>query len=149
MHCPACGKPGRLVERITVKAMLRSEALMRLSAPAHRLCATPGCPVVYFGIDGVFDRSEISVPVFQKEPAGDRPVCYCFGVSEREDLRRELVETGRSTASDRIAALVKAERCACEVKNPQGSCCLGDMAMATKAAKTALDAGTEAASHHA
>ena len=27
--------------------------------------------------------SEIVVPVFQKEPAGDRPVCYCFGIGER------------------------------------------------------------------
>ena len=85
----------------------------------------------------VFDREEIVVPVFQKEPAGNRPVCYCFGVSE-DDLRRELVETGRSTPSDRITALVKADRCACEVKNPQGSCCLGNVAAATKAAKAAL-----------
>ncbi len=58
----------------------------------------------------VFDREEIVVPVFQKEPAGNRPVCYCFGVSE-DDLRRALVETGRSTPSDRITALVKASRC--------------------------------------
>jgi hypothetical protein len=139
-HCPACGKPGRLVERITVKAMLRPEALMRLSAPEHRFCATPECPVVYFGTDEVFDREEIGVPVFQKEPAGDRPVCYCFGVGEG-DLRQELVETGQSTASDRISALVRAERCACEVKNPQGSCCLGNVAAATKAAKAALGLG--------
>jgi hypothetical protein len=138
-YCPECGTPGRLVDRITVKAMLRPEALMRLSAPKHRFCATPECPVVYFGIQEVLDREEIAVPVFQKEPVGDRPVCYCFGVSEG-DLRREL-ETGRSMVSDRITALVKADRCACEVKNPQGSCCLGNLAAATKAAKAALGSG--------
>lgn len=147
-QCPECGTAGRLVDRITVKAMLRPEALMRFSAPEHRFCATPECPVVYFGIDEGFDREEISVPVFQKEPVGDRPVCYCFGVSEG-DLRRELLETGRSTASDRITALVRADRCACEVKNPQGSCCLGNVATATTAAKAALDLGVETAPHHA
>ncbi len=131
-----------------MKAMLRPEALMRLSAPEHRFCATPECPVVYFGIDEVFDREEIVVPLFQKEPAGYRPVCYCFGIGEHH-LRRELVETGRSTAAARITALVKADRCACEVKNPQGSCCLGNVAAATKAAKAALGAGTEAVPHHA
>jgi len=137
-----------LVERITVKAMLRPQALMRLSAPEHRFCTTAECSVVYFGIDEAFSREEIVVPVFQKERAGDRAVCYCFGVGEG-DLRRELMQTGRSTASDRITALVKADRCACEVKNPQGTCCLGNVAAATKAAKAAIDAGAEVAPHHA
>ena len=144
--CPECGKPGRLVDRITVKAMLRPGALMRLSAPEHRFCATPECPVVYFGIEEAFDREELVVPVFQKEPAGDRRVCYCFGIGEG-DLRLELVETGRSTASARVSALVKADRCACEVKNPQGSCCLGNLAAAAKAVKAALDAGAKAAAY--
>jgi len=147
-HCPDCGRPGRLVDSITVKAMLRPEALMRLSAPEHHFCATPECSVVYFGIDEGFGREEIVVPVFQKEPAGDRPVCYCFGIGER-DLRQELLESGRSTASDRITALVAADRCACEVKNPQGSCCLGNVAEATKSARATLEAGAEAAPHHA
>ncbi len=150
-RCPACGRPGRLVERITVKAMLRPEALMRVSAPEHRFCATPKCPVVYFGIEEAFDRKEIVVPVFQKEPAGERTVCYCFGIGEG-DLRRELLETGRSTASERISALVKADRCACEVKNPQGSCCLGNVAAAAKAEKAALGSGPgveEESPHHA
>lgn len=110
---------------------------MRLSAPEHRFCSTPLCPVVYFGIEEVLDREEVVVPVFQKEPAGERTVCYCFAVGEG-DIRRELVAMGRSSAEERIASLVKAERCACEVKNPQGSCCLGNVATATNAAKAAL-----------
>ncbi len=140
IRCPKCGARGQRLERISVKAMLRPEALIRLSASEHRFCATPECPVVYFGIDEVFDRHEIGVRVFQKESAGDRPVCYCFGVSEG-DLWRELVETGQSTASARISALVKAARCACEVKNPQGSCCLGNVNAATQAVRTALGSG--------
>src|SRR3989442_15685932 len=86
-QCPECGKPGRLVDRITVKAMLRPEALMRLSAPEHHFCATPECSVVYFGIDEGFGREEIVVPVFQKEPAGGRPGCYCFWGGERDPPR--------------------------------------------------------------
>jgi len=42
-----------------------------------------------------------------------------------------------------------ADRCACEVKNPQGSCCLGNLAAASKALKVELNAGEEAAPHHA
>ena len=136
-HCPECGRPGRLVDRITVKAMLRPEALMRLSAPEHRFCPTPECAVVYFGHEEIFDREEVVVPVFQKEPAGERIVCYCFDVRE-PDIRRELAETGRCTAQERVTALVKAERCACEVKNPQGSCCLGNLAGAIASLEVGL-----------
>src|SRR5438093_7406219 len=118
--------------------MLRPEALMRLSALEHRFCPTPSCPVVYFGHEEVFDRGEIVVPVFQKEPAGERMVCYCFAISER-DIRTELIRTGRSSASERIGALVKADRCACEVRNPQGSCCLGNVAAAVEAAKAPVE----------
>lgn len=130
-ECPQCAKPGRLVERITVKALLRPEALTRHSAPEHRFCATSGCPVVYFGRDEAFGREELSVTVFQKEPEGARTVCYCFDVTEA-GIRREIVEDGRSSAFARITDLVNADRCACEVKNPQGRCCLGNVAEATK-----------------
>jgi hypothetical protein len=137
-HCPECGRAGRPVKAITVKAMLRPEALMRLSTPDHRFCSTPACAVVYFGTGEVFRREEIVVPVSHKEPRGNRTVCYCFAVTESE-IRRDLVRTGRATAGDRITALVKAARCACEVKNPEGSCCLGNVAAATKAIKAELD----------
>ncbi len=142
-RCPACGEPGRLVDRLTVKALLCAPALARLPPHEHRFCPTPGCSVVYFGRnDGtaetaVFERQEVAVPVFQKEPPGERLVCYCFAVSEAE-IRREIVETGCSTAANRVAALVKAGRCACEVRNPQGRCCLGNVASATRAARAAL-----------
>ena len=132
-HCPECRQPGRLVERITVKALLRPAALGRLSAPEHRFCPTAECPVVYFGMAEVFDREDVVVPVFQKERAGQRTVCYCFAVTEA-DLRREIAETGRSTATTVITQHVKAGRCACEVKNPQGRCCLGEVASATREA---------------
>ncbi|PYQ47790.1 MAG: hypothetical protein DMF78_22800 [Acidobacteria bacterium] len=139
-HCADCGQPGRAVHPITVKALLRPEALARLSGSAHRFCPTSSCPVVYFGEGEAFDRQEIAVPVLQKEAPGDRTVCYCFAISEG-DLRREIAETGRSMAAQRITEHVKACRCACEVRNPQGSCCLGNVAAVVKALK-ALEAET-------
>lgn len=141
-HCPQCHRPGRLVERITVKAMLRPSALIRLSAPEHRFCSTPHCPVIYFGIEEVFNRENVIVPVFQKDPAGNRTVCYCFAITEA-DLRGQIAQTGRSTAAAEIKEHVEAGRCACELKNPQGSCCLGNVARATREAME--DVATESA----
>lgn len=120
-----------------MKALLRPEALIRLSAPAHRFCPTAECMVVYFGVGEVFERGDLMVPVFQKESPGARTVCYCFAITE-EDIRRELTEAERSSAAERITQLVKDERCACEVRNPQGNCCLGNVAEVTKAMDAAL-----------
>src|SRR4029453_9735020 len=65
--CPACGCDGSHVELITLKAPLRPEAPARLRRGAHLFCASPACPVVYFGADGVFCREDVLVPVYQKE----------------------------------------------------------------------------------
>jgi hypothetical protein len=135
--CPRCGEVGRSVDRITIKAMLRPASLTRLVETAHRFCATPGCPVVYFGPSERFQVDEISVPVFQKHPPGDRTVCYCFAISEG-DIAEELAKTGGSTVVGRISALVKADRCACEVKNPQGSCCLGNVGGVVRSASARI-----------
>jgi hypothetical protein len=130
--CSECHRVGRSVERITLKALLRSESLMRLADAAYRFCPTATCGVAYFAPESVFRREDVVVPVFQKEPEGGRTVCYCFAITEF-DLRREIVERGTSTAADRITALVKADRCACEVRNPQGTCCLGNVTAVVKA----------------
>lgn len=132
--CPECGRTGRKVEGITLKALLRPTALPRLSAREHRFCTSPECAVVYFGEGELFFREDVLVPVFQKEPEGERTVCYCFAVSEG-DIRSEVESSGRSKAADRIKALVQAERCACEVRNPQGSCCLGNVTAVAMAAE--------------
>ena len=139
-RCPRCQRVGHPVERITLKALLRPSGLIRLSADHHSFCPTPDCPVVYFACHETFERQDLTVPVFQKEDPGARLVCYCLSITEA-DIRREILETGRSTASDQIRTLVKAGRCACEVRNPQGSCCLGNVGEVTKTGSA--EAGVE------
>jgi bacterioferritin-associated ferredoxin len=125
-RCPDCGRVGRKLDRITLKALLRPGALARFGPGEHRFCPVADCPVVYFGRDEAFRREEVLVPVFQKEVEGGRIVCYCFGVSE-DQIRREVETSGASASAERIKALVQSGRCACEVRNPQGTCCLGNV----------------------
>lgn len=104
---------------------------MRLMTSAYLFCPTATCEVVYFAAESSFRRQDVGVPVFQKEPAGERTVCYCFALTE-SDLRREIDQSATATAVERITALVKADRCACEMKNPQGTCCLGNVTTLVK-----------------
>lgn len=46
---------------------------------------------------------------------------------------RAEIQKGDSTAQQIIMQEVKAGRCACEVKNPAGTCCLGDVTRAAQA----------------
>lgn len=116
----------------TVKALLREPAMRRLTPSEHAFCPDPACPVVYFTADGdLYLTTDLRVPVWQKEPFGARSVCCCFGENEA-DIRKEVERTGASDAVARVRAHIKAGRCACEVRNPRGVCCLSDVTEAVK-----------------
>jgi hypothetical protein len=121
-----------------VKALLTEHALARLEAATYRFCADACCDVVYFSDTGShFGTADLRVPVWQKLPSGSRPVCYCFGESEAS-IRAEIERTGRSLAAQRIREHIRAERCACDIRNPRGACCLGDVMAAVKRVESTL-----------
>jgi hypothetical protein len=131
-RCPVSGSPGAAVDRLTIKALLTESALQRLRPGEYRFCPDASCEVVYFGAEGDrFTTGDVRVPVWQKLPYGGRPICYCFGESEAS-IRSELESAGRSAAIERVREHISAERCACEVRNPRGACCLGDVTAAVK-----------------
>ena len=127
--CPSCGTLSRPVQRLTVGALLRPER--RADIPHQDefcLCRTADCDVVYFRpAEALFRKDDLTVRVHQKELDDPTvPVCYCFGWTP-EKIRAEIESTGKSAAFEQITAEVKADNCYCEVTNPQGSCCLGNV----------------------
>jgi hypothetical protein len=127
--CPRCGRKGAKVDTITLKALLTGEGLRRGVPPSPRFCATKSCPVVYFdnAVPVRFEEELVTVRVHAKHTGDERvPVCYCFGYTP-ERIRALVDSSGRNVVSEDVAREVKAGRCACEVKNPKGSCCLGDV----------------------
>ena len=123
-QCPVCGVRGESVERLTVAALTSG-----VVPPDQRyaLCRQTDCEVVYFGEDGtVISGRRLNVVPGFKSRSPEALVCYCFQ-HRRADLEAELAGCGTTTIPDRIAAEVKAGNCACEVRNPSGRCCLGDV----------------------
>ena len=135
--CPTCHTTGAAVDLLTVKAVLTEHALRRLAATELRFCSDAGCEVVYFDAGQTFTASDVRVPVWQKQPFGQRMVCYCFDENEAA-IRVEIEQHGTSEAARRVRDHIAAGRCACEVRNPRGSCCLGDVTAAVKRVPTAL-----------
>jgi len=133
--CPRCGQKGKAVGEETLTHLLTKAALSKRRDVPYLFCRTPICEVVYFSADGVtvFRKSDVRVRVGLKETEPPIPLCYCFGFTE-QDVYDEVKATGRCTISERITARVQAGECACEIKNPQGSCCLGKVRAAEKEA---------------
>jgi hypothetical protein len=134
--CPCCGKPGKKVGEKTVAALLTDVARARMARQQYYLCRAPECALVYYASTGSprFMKQDLRVRVGFKEAAAPHLVCYCFEHSV-EGIENELRETGSTTVSERIKAEIKAGRCACEVKNPQGTCCLGNVNRAAQEAR--------------
>ncbi len=110
-----------------MQALLTERALQRLSGRDYAFCADVACDVVYFDDAGSrFTTADLRVPVWQKCASGERQICYCFGESEAS-IRAECETGGTSGAVDRIREHITAGRCACEIRNPRGACCLGDV----------------------
>jgi len=94
----------------------------------YLFCRTQTCFIVYFSADGeqTFTVEQVREPVYQKEPdAQDVFICYCFRHTVGE-LRAASPEA-RSVLVDDINTGINAQQCACDLRNPQGSCCLGNV----------------------
>jgi hypothetical protein len=143
-RCPQSGSAGVAVERQTVKALLTEHALARIEPTEYRFCADACCDIVYFsGTGSHFGTADLRVPVRQKLTSCRGLVCYCFGESEAS-IGAEIELTGRSLAVHRIREHIAAGRCACEVRNPRGTCCLGDLMGAVKRVESKLAARASA-----
>ena len=123
--CPVCHHKGKRVPLITLKSLLKPTSLETLKPEEnYSFCSNPLCEVVYYSGSHSFDKDTLKVPVYQKDDALDVPVCYCFGWT-RERLIQAVQKNERPI--DQIRQHVQANRCGCEVNNPQGSCCLGNV----------------------
>ena len=131
--CPLSGTVGPRVDRITLKALLRPDALRRLDGTTFRFCPAADCDVVYFDprTRSIFTNGDLAVRVGLKVRDHPVPLCYCFGYS-LADIQRDLAARGTTEIPSRITAEIKAGHCACEVRNPQGICCLGEVTKAVK-----------------
>ncbi|HWO74323.1 MAG TPA: (2Fe-2S)-binding protein [Bacillus sp. (in: firmicutes)] len=123
-YCPSCKNKAKRVKLITLKSLLKPASLVTLnSKETHYFCSTSDCDVVYYDSNHKkYLVSDLKVPVHQKDDKA--PICYCFDWT-KEKIVDYLVKG--LTPVEPIRENIKENRCGCEVNNPQGSCCLGNM----------------------
>ncbi|MCM3598166.1 (2Fe-2S)-binding protein [Metabacillus idriensis] len=126
--CPSCNVKGKRVKIITLKSMLKPTALESLNADLiHYFCSSEECNTVYFNTDKkTYSLSEIKVSVHHKDNSLTVPVCYCFDWT-KEKIKQSIEKGLSPNPVEHIRQNIKENRCGCEVNNPQGSCCLGNV----------------------
>ncbi len=125
--CLAAGKRGKPVPLVTLRSLVLPEHAAVVEGREWFFCCLPDCEVVYFTHDGqTLEKNALRVRVGLKERVAPLSVCYCFGHTV-ESIREEIEKTGRSTVGASIREKVEAGVCSCEVLNPKGACCLGDV----------------------
>lgn len=134
MNCPTCNQKGKHIDTQTVKGVLKVSLEILDKGNPYYYCKTQDCPVVYFHENGeqTIGVEDLRVSVYHKAPDDDETsICYCFGLTVGS-VRADFVETEGKESIGRIRAGISAEQCACDIRNPEGDCCLGNVAARVK-----------------
>jgi len=131
--CPSCNQKGKTVDTQTVKSLLAISLEEVDESVIYRFCKTADCPITYFGGESsIFIEAQLRESVHQKHPDdADVLVCYCYQHTPGS-IRAEVALNGQTDVVARVTAGTKAGTCACDIRNPQGSCCLGNVSKVVK-----------------
>ncbi|HXG86610.1 MAG TPA: hypothetical protein VNI84_21510 [Pyrinomonadaceae bacterium] len=125
--CGGCDETGRDVSRQTVVHHVKSEKLFSVGDEEYKFCSSQNCAVVYYAISGQTFMIDDARELVTSKTTGDaRPLCYCFGFTEGF-ARQEIARTGESSVSKQVSRFIKEKLCSCEIRNPSGVCCLGEI----------------------
>ncbi|RRJ82657.1 putative iron-sulfur cluster-binding metallochaperone [Aestuariirhabdus litorea] len=124
IRCSACGGALQAVEARTLLHLLRAPFNQALVEQGYYFCANADCDRVYQGEDGCgYSREQLRLEVGQKSRDPKRMLCYCFDIN-LERVMAERAQCGESASRAFVVEQTGQGRCACEIRNPSGRCCL-------------------------
>jgi len=125
---PSCKNKAKNIQLMTINSMLKPSVLESINAmEKYHFRSTKNCKVVYFDTSNKeYTLSDIKISVHQKDDSLSTPVCYCFNWT-KEKIKQNVENKLTPNPLEHIRENIKENRCGCEVNNPQGSCCLGNV----------------------
>jgi hypothetical protein len=138
VECPSCNKKAKGVLGKTVEALLTHRTKVQFECfDGFYYCKTPSCKTVYFRDDTILTQKDMSIIVGLKDGASPATICYCFDWT-KERIKTEIQEKGTTVALEDIKANMQNPGCSCEILNPSGDCCLGDVSKIIKELSSCL-----------
>lgn len=119
-RCPVNGVVYPGVSEKTMLHHLRAPWSARIGDERYYYCDDPNCKVMYFNErDETVTVERLRTRVGRKSRNSGGIICYCFGISAREAIENPRLR-------NYVAKKTQQGKCACEVRNPFGRCCLKD-----------------------
>ena len=122
--CNACNTAGININSKTVKHLVNDELADQIDNGRYFICKTEDCNVVYFNSDNQisYSKNQIKVPIWFKNDANPKYICYCNHVTEQQILDA-VINHGAKDMKDIIRLTGAMKNGNCEVNNPLGKCC--------------------------
>lgn len=117
-HCPKCASKGAKIAHKTL--LLHVDDISYIHEEFdYFICKNSACDVVYFNIINEFLTSQLNKSVGYKQSSSkDALICYCYNI-KKEQLNEHTLAY--------IETKMEECPCACEQRNPYGSCCLKEI----------------------
>ncbi len=122
VKCPVCGQVGDSVSINTVKSLVQNENI-DVENQYFNICRSKSCEVVYYSREQAIDQDAVKVPVWFKEKAEPKVLCYCSNNTE-DDILKAVMDIGEKDIGKILKATGIMNKCECETHNPTGKCCL-------------------------
>ncbi|PHR71083.1 MAG: hypothetical protein COA66_10200 [Arcobacter sp.] len=136
--CPSCNQKAKTVPVSAVSHFVNDDVKKHISSlDGFHFCNTPTCDVIYFKKGQILKQSDVKFSIGIKENSKPATVCFCFNWS-KERIEDQIRDSGTTTALEEIKEKVKNKACNCEVQNPKGKCCMGDVKKAIEDIKIKL-----------
>ena len=121
--CPECGKKGHSVKNETMIHHVKD--ISKISDGKYSFCNNPECDVVYFKGDNTFTVDMVNKEIGLKDSSSDQgTICYCYGYPKSELFEKNL--------TDKINIRIDNYGSRCDLRNPNGKCCIDDIKRAQK-----------------
>jgi len=115
--CPDCAKTCHAVAFQTVLHQLKFPDVLEAVESEYYFCSNELCNVAYFSAAGHLIAKQ------QLRAFSVTKLCYCFDIN-RQTYKTALVNHTAEKIKQFVVQQTKAGRCACEIRNPSGRCCL-------------------------
>lgn len=122
INCPLCNNKGEKVKVNTVKHLVFENKVNEIDDDNYFICKDEKCDVVYYSDKKVFYKKDIKVPVWFKDDANPKYICYCSKTTEDEIIDAVVNKNARSI-KDIVKITGAMKSCNCEINNPLGKCC--------------------------
>jgi len=112
------------VKDVTVKNLVINNLKSSVEKESYCLCTGRSCDVIYFNasFDKIFKKVDIKVPIWFKDDADPKIICYCNQVTEKE-IQNVVLNENAKTVKDVIELTDAMKTCNCELNHPTGKCC--------------------------